>query len=27
MADGRIKEGIFSTNRFVERKKVTLPAI
>ena len=27
MADGRIKEGIFSSNRFVERKKITLPTI
>jgi len=26
MADGRVKEGIFKKNRFIERKKVSLPA-
>lgn len=25
MADGRIKEGLFQNNRFVERRKVNLP--
>jgi len=27
MADGRMKEGIFQNNRFIERKKVALPDI
>lgn len=27
MADGRMKEGIFQNNRFIERKKVILPDI